>query len=238
VWRAALKSVLARKLRLILTAIAIVLGVGFVAGTFVLTDTALSAFDQLFGDIFAKTDVVVQAKTAFQELPAGGGGGGGQERNPIPEDVLQEIEALASVAAADGSVAGFAQVVDPTTGEVIAAGGAPTIGNSWNPDVTPFDLRGHPPSGSDEVALDAATVQEAGFEVGDDVRIVTQDGADTYRLTGVLSLPAGQSVGGATLAVFDLATAQRLFDREGFYDQVYVVAAPGASAASVARQVQ
>ena len=62
-WRAALKSVLARKLRLVLTALAIVLGVGFVSGTLVLTDTALSAFDDLFGDIFSKTDVVVQART-------------------------------------------------------------------------------------------------------------------------------------------------------------------------------
>ena len=86
--RAALKSLLARKLRLALTALAIVLGVGFVAGTLVLTDTALSAFDDLFGDIFAKTDVVVQAENAFQDIAAGGGGGGGQERNPIPEEVL------------------------------------------------------------------------------------------------------------------------------------------------------
>ena len=70
-WRAALKSVLARKLRLVLTALAIVLGVGFVSGTLVLTDTALSAFDDLFGDIFAKTDVVVQAENAFQDIAAG-----------------------------------------------------------------------------------------------------------------------------------------------------------------------
>lgn len=238
-WRAALKSLLARKLRLLLTAIAIVLGVGFVAGTLVLTDTALSAFDQLFGDIFAKTDVVVQAETAFQEIPAGGGGGGAQERNPIPEDVLLDLLALPSVRAADGSVSGFAQVVDPDTGEVIAGGGAPTIGNSWNPNVTPFDVpQGEPPSGPDDVAIDATTVREAGFDVGDDVRIVTPLGADTYRLSGVVSLPAGQSIGGATLSVFDLETAQRLFDREGSFDQIFVVGEEGASAASVARQVQ
>jgi putative ABC transport system permease protein len=239
VWRAALKSILARKLRLLLTAIAIVLGVGFVAGTFVLTDTALTAFDDLFGDIFAKTDVVVQARTAFQEIPAGGGGGGAQERNPIPAAVLDDILALPSVAAADGSVSGFAQVIDPKTEEVIAGGGAPTIGSSWNPHVSPFELRGgEPPDEPGEVALDAATAAEAGLDVGDDVRIVTPDGVDTYRVTGIVTLRTAESIGGATLSLFDLESAQRLFDRKGFFDQVFVVAAPGVTASTVARQVQ
>ncbi|HET9672473.1 MAG TPA: FtsX-like permease family protein [Actinomycetota bacterium] len=237
-WRATLKSLLARKLRLLLTAIAIVLGVGFVAGTLVLTDTALSAFDDLFGDIFARTDVVVHAESAFSETPGGPGGGGSQERDPIPEDVLADVEAVPDVAAADGSVSGFAQVIDPRTDEVVDSGGAPTIGNSWSPDTSPFEVDGAPPGMSDEVAIDADTVRQAGLEVGDEVRIVTQAGVDGYTLTGVLSLPAGQTIGGATLAVFDLETAQRLFDREGVYDEVFVVAEEGASAASVARSVQ
>ena len=76
------EGVLARKLRLVLTALAIVLGVGFVSGTLVLTDTALSAFDDLFGDIFSKTDVVVQAENAFQDIAAGGGGGGARSGTP------------------------------------------------------------------------------------------------------------------------------------------------------------
>jgi putative ABC transport system permease protein len=239
VWRAALKSLLARKLRLVLTAVAIVLGVGFVAGTLVLTDTALSAFDTLFGDIYAKTDVVVQAKQAFQEVPAGGGGGGGQERNPIPGPLLGEITALPSVAAADGSVSGFAQVVDPKTGDVISSGGAPTIGNSWNPHVSPFEFReGGPPTGPNEVAIDAKTAEESGLGVGDEVEVVSPVGADRYRITGVVALPGVETVGGATISIFDLATAQRLFDREGVYDQIFVVGAAGASATSVAREVQ
>jgi putative ABC transport system permease protein len=228
-WRAALKSLLARKLRLALTAMAIVLGVGFVAGTLVLTDTALSAFDDLFGDIFAKTDVVVQAENAFQDIAAGGGGGGGQERNPIPEEVLADVQALPGVAAANGSVGGFAQVIDPQTDEVISGGGAPTIGSSWDPDVTPFDLTGEPPRAEDEVVIDAKTVEEAGLEVGDEVRIVTPLGVDPYRLTGVIALPSATTIGGATVASFDLETAQRLFDREGSFDQIYVVAEDGAS---------
>ena len=237
-WRAALKSLLARKLRLLLTAFAIVLGVGFVAGTLVLTDTALAAFDDLFGDVFARTDVVVQAKSAFQDIAAGGGGGGAQERNPIPEDVLADVEALPGVAAANGSVSGFAQVIDPESDEVISGGGAPTIGTSWDPDVSAFELTGDPPEEPDEVLIDADTVEEAGLEVGDDVRIVTSDGVDRYHLTGVIELPTGATIGGATVAAFDLETAQRLFDREGRFDQIYVVARDGASPTAVAREVQ
>ena len=237
-WRAALKSLLARKLRLLLTAFAIVLGVGFVAGTLVLTDTALAAFDDLFGDVFARTDVVVQAKSAFQDIAAGGGGGGAQERNPIPEDVLTDVEAVPGVAAANGSVSGFAQVIDPQTDEVISGGGAPTIGTSWDPDVSAFELTGDPPEEPHEVLIDSDTVEEAGLEVGDDVRIVTSDGVDRYRLTGEIELPTGATIGGATVAAFDLETAQRLFDREGRFDQIYVVARDGASPAAVARQVQ
>jgi putative ABC transport system permease protein len=237
-WRAALKSLLARKLRLLLTAIAIVLGVGFVSGTLVLTDTALSAFDDLFGDLFARTDVVVQAKSAFQDLAAGGGGGGGQERNPIPEDLLADIEALPDVRAANGSVSGFAQVIDPSTDEVISSGGAPTIGTSWDPDVSAFELTGEAPDRPDEVVIDAGTAEDAGLEIGDEVRIVTTVGVDPYRLTGTISLPTVSTVGGATVSAFDLETAQHLFDREGQFDQIYVVAREGSAAASVARHIQ
>jgi putative ABC transport system permease protein len=238
VWRAALKSLRARKLRLALTALAIVLGIGFVAGTLVLTDTALAAFDDLFGDIFARTDVVVQAENAFQESPAGGGGGGTAERNPIPEDVLTDIQALPAVAGAEGSVSGFAQVVDPTTGDVITSGGAPTIGTSWDALTTPFECKdGEPPASADEVALDTGTAEEGGFQVGDEIRVVTQAGVDSYRLTGICGISGSDSVGGATLTFFELGTAQRLFDREGLFDQIFVQGAEDTSAAAVAREV-
>ncbi|MGH2680920.1 MAG: ABC transporter permease [Actinomycetota bacterium] len=238
-WRAALKSLLARKLRLALTALAIVLGVGFVAGTLVLTDTALSAFDDLFGDIFAKTDVVVQGKSAFQEAPGGPGGGGAQERDPIPEAVLDDILALPQVEVAEGSVSGFAQVIDPETGEVIQGGGAPTIGASWDEHVSPFQIRdGQAPDAPDEVALDASTATEAGVAVGDDVQVVTGAGSDTYAVSGIVGLERSDSIGGATVTSFELETAQQLFDREGFFDQIFVVATEGASSAAVAREVQ
>jgi putative ABC transport system permease protein len=237
-WRAAMKSLLARKVRLALTAFAIVLGVSFVAGSLVLTDTALSAFDNLFGEVFSKTDVVVQSEQAFQETPAGGGGGGTQERNPLPASLLDEILALPEVEGADGSVNGFAQVVDPKTGEVIQGGGAPTIGTSWDPHTTPLEIRaGQAPDAPDEVALDASTAREADVSVGDPVQIVTQTGADTYTVSAIVGLKEADSIGGATFSIFELGTAQRLFDREGLFDEIYVVAAERATAASVIREI-
>ncbi len=111
---------------------------------------------------------------------------------------------LPGVAAADGSVGGFAQVIDPQTDEVISGGGAPTIGSSWDPDVTPFELTGEPPQAENEVVIDADTVDEAGLEIGDEVRIVTPLGVDPYRLTGVIALPSATTIGGATVASFEL----------------------------------
>ncbi len=222
--RAAVKSLLARKLRLLLTAIAVVLGVGFTAGTFVLTDTALKSFDDLFGSVYRGTDVVVQAKTAFAPGAAGGGGGGGgSDRRPIPESVLPAVRAIPGVRGADGDIAGFAQIVDPVTGKVIQNGGAPTIGNSWDPDVTSLRvISGTAPSGPDQVAVDAASAATHQLSVGKRIRVVTPTGTGDFTVSGIVRFGDAESLLGATLAIFDLPTAQRLFDRAGQFDFIYV----------------
>src|SRR5919202_1108357 len=236
--RAALKSVLARKLRLVVTALAVVLGVGFTAGTFVLTDTALDSFDKLFGDVFRGTSVVVQARQAYTPSAAGGNPGGGSERNPVPESLLSDVEGVPGVAAADGDVAGFAQVVDPATGKAIQNGGAPTIGNSWDPDVTSLTVvAGSPPAGPDEVAVDAGTAEDHHLSVGERVRVTTTTTADEFTVSGIVRFAASNSLLGATLAIFDLPTAQRLFDREGEFDFVYVKAEPNVTPAQLASRI-
>src|SRR5262245_34849925 len=128
--RATLKSLLARKLRLVLTGLAVVLGVGFTAGTFVLTDTALASFDDLFGQVYSNIDVVVQAQQAFTPGPEGGGGGG-EELNPVPQDLLPKVQGVSGVRFAEGSVQSTAAIIDPATGDKITDGGATTLGGSW-----------------------------------------------------------------------------------------------------------
>ncbi len=238
-FRATLKSLLARKLRLVLTAMAVVLGVGFTAGTFVLTDTALKSFDNLFGDVFRGTDVVVQAKTSFTPTEGGGpGGGGGSERNPMPEGLLAKVRAVEGVQAADGDVSGFAQIVDPRTGKVIQNGGAPTIGNSWDPDVTSLLVTdGTAPSGPDQVAIDAATARDHGLSVGQQIRVATTTKSGEFTISGIVRFEKSDSLLGATLSIFDLPTSQQLFDRVGKFDFIYVRSAQGASADDVAARI-
>src|SRR5438034_334458 len=221
--RATVKSLLARKFRLVLTGLSVVLGVGFTAGTFVLTDTALASFDDLFGQVYSNIDVVVQAHQAFSP-GAEGNSGGGQELNPVPEDVLPKVQAVPGVRYAEGSVQSLAQIVDPATGKVIQNGGAPTIGSSWSPNLSAFTLEpgGSAPVGPDEVAVDAGTAADRNLTVGEQVRIVTPAASDTYTISGLVRFGSSNGLLGASFALFDLPTAQHLFQREGTYDFIYV----------------
>jgi putative ABC transport system permease protein len=238
VWRATIKSLLARKLRLLLTALAVVLGVGFVAGTLVLTDTATTTFDRLFGDIYAGTDVVVQARSAFDAGIAEGSGGPTEERNPIPEAVLDDVRAVEGVRAADGDVAGYAQLIDPDTGDTVQNGQAPTLGNSWDPNTTTATMReGAAPSAGDQIAIDAATASDHDLSVGSRVRVITQAGTDEYTVSGIVGFGDSDNLAGATVTIFDLATAQRLFDREGTLDHIYVVADGDVGATALAGRI-
>src|SRR5271165_6942804 len=119
-WRATLKGILAHKLRLSLTALAIVLGVMFVSGTLVLTDTLQATFNNLFANVYRNVTFVVRGDAAFT-------GNLGAVRNPIPESVAATVRAVPGVAAANGTVGGYAQFVAPD-GKAVTTGGAPTIG--------------------------------------------------------------------------------------------------------------
>ena len=237
--RATIKSLLARKLRLVLTALAVVLGVGFTAGTYVLTDTALKSFDDLFGSVYAGTDVVVQAASSFTPTGGGGsGGGGGSERKPIPESLLPKVRAVDGVRAADGDVASLAKIIDPATDKVIQNGGAPTIGNSWDPDVTSLTVvDGSGPSGPRQVAVDAGTAESHHLSVGQQIRIQTPTGVGTFTISGIVKFGTSNSLLGATLALFDLPTAQKLFDREGTFDFNYVASDDGVTPDALAKRI-
>ncbi|MEP6758119.1 MAG: FtsX-like permease family protein [Actinomycetota bacterium] len=236
--RATIKSLLGRKLRLLLTALAVVLGVGMTAGSFILTDTALKSFDDLFGNVFKGTDVVVQATTAFAP-GAGSNSGGGSERRPIPESVLPQVQSVGGVASADGSIGGTAWIVDPVTNKVVQNGGAPPIGGSWNADTTTLTVGagGTPPTGPDQVAIDAGTATDHDLSVGQKVKVVTSTGPGEYTISGIVRFGDASSLLGATLALFDLPTAQKLFDREGEFDAIYVKGDGSVSPDQLATQI-
>jgi putative ABC transport system permease protein len=222
--RATLKGLFARKRRLLLTVISIVLGVGFVAGTFVLTDTMNKAFDQLFADAAAGSDVVVRAEQAFAPSATGPGGGAGEERDPIPDTLLPTVEGVTGVASASGDVSGYAQLVDPATGDPIGGLGPPTIGTNWTDTNPSVQIReGEPPTADDEVAIDAATAKRYDLNVGEEVKILFQGKPETFTISGIVGFGDADNLGGATLASFTLPTAQRVLDKEGVFDSISVL---------------
>ena len=221
--KATLKGLLAHKFRLAATALAIVLGVSFVAGTYVLTDTINATFTNLFDEVTQGIDVAVRSRDVFT-------GQMGEVRDPIPEEVLNEVKAVDGVRVAEGSVTGFAQFVDKD-GKPVTTGGAPTLGVSISsaPELQAGTTvrSGRLPSGPNEMAVDAQTAEKHGFAVGDRVKVLLQGPARTFTVSGIIGFGSAGNLGGATLAGFTLPTAQEVLNREGRFDEIDVVAAEG-----------
>src|SRR6266704_215339 len=221
-WNATIKGLLSHKLRLALTALAIVLGVSFVSGTYVLTDTMNATFSQLFKDTTKGIDVVVQTRQTFASDQ-------GDTRDPVPASLLQQIKSVDGVKVAEGSVNGFAQFIGKN-GKAVTTGGAPTLGVSASeaPELNSnFTMRsGRIPAGPNEVAVDGRTASKQGFKVGDQVKVLSQGPTRTYTVSGIVGFGQADNLAGATLAVFDLKTAQQVLGSEGKFNEIDVVAQP------------
>jgi putative ABC transport system permease protein len=231
--RAALRSVLARKVRLILTGISILVGVGFMAGTFVLTDTMTRAFDEVVTTGTSSIDVLVRSSNAFTAQTSSL-----EEREPMPESVLATVEAVPGVAQAVGDVLGYAQIVDPSTGKVIGTLGPPTAASAWN-DLNGFRVKpgGSPPQGEHQVVIDAATAEAHHIQVGDRVQILFEGPPGVFDVVGVAGYGDSDSLLGATWALFDLPTAQRYLGKEDRLDSISVVADSGVSGVELQRRI-
>ncbi len=225
----ALRGLAGRKLRSALTAIAIVLGVAMVSGTYVLTDTIDKAFNAIFQETYANTDAVVAGEGAdisFQGLSA--------ESPPVDAAILEQVREQPSVALAVGTVYNQfdAKILDED-GDPIGGNGAPTMGFGvdTSPDAAQFNplklLEGRWAEAEDEVVLDVASAEKAGFGVGDQARVSTLKPAREFEVVGLAQYGSTRSLGSATFAAFSLESAQELFDREGQYDQIAVAATDG-----------
>ena len=215
------------------------LGVGFVAGTFVLTDTMNKAFDQLFTDAAAGSDVVVRAEQAFAPSATGPGSGAIEERDPVPDTLLPTVESVPGVASASGDVSGSAQVVDPATGDPIGGVGPPTIGTNWTDTNPTVQIReGAAPSAADDVVIDAATATRYDLTVGQDVKILFQGPPEEFTISGILGFGDADNLGGATLAAFTLPTAQRVLDKEGEFDSISVLGDEGTDPGQLRAAIQ
>ncbi len=226
--KVALSGLRTNKVRLALTSIAIIIGVAFVAGSFVLTDTISARFDALLGDISAGTDVYVRG------VDPDFGNDFGQLIVSMPEETLDDVLEVDGVAAAEATVDGIAQVIG-TDGEPLGGQGPPTLATSWVANEQLSSLRikegnGRAPEGPGEVVLDVGTAESAGFAVGDEIGIVFNGPVETYRLVGLASFGDEDNLAGATLAVFDIRESQRALDLEGRISSIAVAAAPDVTA--------
>ena len=236
-----LRSIWDHKRRLVLTIISIVLGVSFMAGTFVLNDS----FNRLFDDLFAVGNENVDAEVRGEVLFSSDFGGGDQ-RALIPADTVDTVADVDGVREAEPVVLAFgfgsSNRVLGADGEPIGpAQGPPTLFGSWieGSTLTPYKVaEGRGPSDDDEMALNVAAAEDGDLEVGDTVTVATQFGNKDYELVGTVLFGTAKSSAGAISAEFTLEEAMRLAGTDGQIQTVVAAADDGISQEEITSRIQ
>ena len=232
--RVALRGILGRKLRTVLTAVAIVLGVAMVSGTFVLTDSIDKAFNHIFTEVRKGSDAVITGKAATST-------NSGSFAPTLKASLLDQVRALPDVAAAEGNVGGSAHLIGHN-GKAIVFGGAPNLGFSISNGASRFNplslVSGTWPQG-DEVVIDTGTAKKKDFAVGQTIGVEAEGAVVKLRISGLVKFGTSNlSIGGATLAGFDVPTAQRLFDKPGQFDEIDIAAKQTVTDDELVKQVR
>jgi putative ABC transport system permease protein len=236
--RAAIKSLLAHKLRLVLSGTAVILGVAFVAGSMIFTDTLGKTFRDLFDQVSA--DVTVSPKTEFDTdggaVPTAGGKFVG-----IPASLVPTIEAVDGVDLAEGGINAVGVQILGANGKVLGAQGAPGLGLDWSDTegISPLRLKqGHAPQGKGEVVIDSEAAEKGKLGVGDTVRILMPNGPPMQaQLVGIFKFGESGNLAGATAVAFDRSVAQQLFLKPGYFSAVSVRAEDGVSTDEVRERI-
>jgi putative ABC transport system permease protein len=232
-FRVAIKGLLGHKLRFLLTTLAVVLGVTFVAGAFVLTDTMEGAFDDLFETSYATADVYVRGGTSFDVSAAEFEAGSGPT---LDQDLVADIQQVDGVEEAVPGVEGTARFLDPD-GDPIQTQ-APALGFAWSDAANPLTLReGREPRENGEVTMDVTTFERFDFAIGDEVQVAGPSGVETFTLVGATGFGDSDNLLGATIATWTLEDTQRLFDKEGQVDEIAVVGDGSLDPAALAEEV-
>jgi putative ABC transport system permease protein len=226
------RSMLAHRLRLALTGLAIALGVALMAGSFTFSATLTHSLDSLFSQASAGTDVEVT------HASPGGSTITGSSAQPLPASVLSTVRRVPGVAAADGEVSGQVVLLGRDGKSLPGPFG---VALSWPANAafqTAFTARtGRPPARPHQVMIDRASARRGHFKVGQIISISIAGHASPFAITGVTGYGSADSIGGGSMAIFSLPTAQHLFGLAGEYDQIVVKAAPGLPAAQLRDRV-
>ncbi len=222
-----LRSLLSHKLRLALTTIAVILGVSFVAGTFILTDTINATFTGIFNTANAGVAVTVHGRPIAGDT----GGIGGGQNHPVPTSLLATVRAVPGVKDAVGSLFREGATLIGSNGKPIGGNGPPTFGANWITDsaISPYHLRsGTAPVQPNDVVVDAGTAAKNGLVVGQSLAIVFAGGVEQhFTISGIAGYGSSDNLAGATIALFTEATAEQVLDGQGKYDSILVSANTG-----------
>jgi putative ABC transport system permease protein len=207
-----LRNLAAHKIRLVLTAVAVILGVAFVAGTLIFTDSMNKQFDDLFSRVGKNVAVDVRAKQVVD------GGDDGSAAQPVPASVLTTLRGIDGVKDPRGNVSGYAAVVGKD-GKVVGTpqNGPPQIGANWTNSGANELSSGRAPQGPNEVVVDERTAEKGGFRVGDTAQVLTAGPPQRMRIVGLVDTG---NLMGATLTAFDTPTAQRLMLKPGYFSDI------------------
>ena len=230
-WRTTYRNLLAHKLRLAMSGLAIVLGVAFVSGTLIFTDTLSRTFNSLFSATSA--DVNVSRAAAFEQGIAGTG-------SYVPRELVNQIAEVDGVEAVEGFVQGEGVYILDANGKVLDTGGAPGLGVSWQQEraVSPTTLvDGRAPRGPTEVAIDTDAAKEAGYSVGDRITVLTPGPRVEAEVVGTFRFGDEGGLAGASLTAFDTDTAQQLLTAPGQFHGISIAAADGVSDAVLKERV-
>ena len=226
-----LKGLLAKKGRLVATALSVVLGTAFLSAAGVLSASIRSGAESMFAEGAQNSDVEIRNAATFSDDTG---------REPLATGVVDQVRAVPGVAHAAGVVRGYAQLLD-ASGDEVGGITTHTIGASTDGigTVSPFELRsGRVPVAPDEVAIDAGTARSAGLEVGDRVRVLFAGPSRKFTLVGTVGFGRLDEVAGSTYAFFEMSTAQSVLGRDGQVDEVLVSAATGVSPEELVRRLQ
>ena len=228
-----LRGLMAHKVRLIATALSVLLGVAFMSGTQVLTSSISASFDKVFSDVYASIDVVVRSNNKV-ETPFG------SQRTRISESVLPTVTGVPGVEAAEGQVVGQIKVLDKDNKPLVAAQGPPNFGLNWltSPSLNGWKVvDGVAPTQSSDILLDAKTAKDGHYAVGDTVNVSVTKGVQSFTLVGIAKFGKLDTWGGAQAALFTTPTIQALVGEPGMYDWISIAGKDGESQQQLANTV-
>jgi putative ABC transport system permease protein len=240
-FRLALRNLWAYKRRLLTSGFAVVLGISFLSGSFIFTDTLKGLFSDLFSSAVKGVDGVVRSERAFEGDRGGGGNGPyGDGRSSLPINIVDQIKSVDGVAAANPAYQGYAQLINKK-GKLVRTGGAPTFGYLWADDkeLNAYKIfSGRPPQADNEVVLDRGLIKSSGYKVGDTVKINTNSPAAEFKVVGDATFGTSDSALGATGIFFTPKRGTELMGKAGEIQGVLVRAKPGVTEEQVVASIK